>query len=84
MHLNAGLLLAFALAPFWLILVAKKGHQSMTKTLDLISDVIKNPKHPFRQVDDRPEKPQKHRYELRKVKEFIRVADWMSENQAAT
>jgi hypothetical protein len=51
----------------------------MAKTLDLIADVIRNTKHPFRQVDDRPAKPQKHRYERRKIKEFIRSQDWRSE-----
>jgi hypothetical protein len=54
----------------------------MAKTLDLISDVIRNPKHPFRQVDDRPDKPQKHRYERRKIKEYIKLADWMEEQTA--
>jgi hypothetical protein len=52
-------------------------HNTMTKPLDQIDEVVHNPKHPFRQVDDRPEKPQKHRYERRKVKEFIRAGDWM-------
>ena len=55
----------------------------MIKTLDLISEAIHNNKHPFRQVDDRPAKPQKHRYERRKVKEIIKLADWASENNLA-
>jgi hypothetical protein len=54
----------------------------MTKTLEFISDVIRNPKHPFRQADDRPAKPQKHRYERRKIKEYIKLADWMEERIA--
>ena len=54
----------------------------MLKTLDMIVDVIRNPKHPFRQVDSRPHKPQKHRYERRKVKEYIKLGDWTSENLA--
>jgi len=49
----------------------------MTKALDHIDDLIRNSKHPFRQVGDRPEKPQKHRYERRKIREYIRAADWM-------
>ncbi len=49
---------------------------TMTKTLDVITEIIRNPKHPFRKVDDRPVKAQKHRYERRKVKEFIRLGDW--------
>ena len=53
----------------------------MIKTLDVIADAIRNTKHPFRQVDDRPGKPKKHRYERRKVKEYIRLCDWASETQ---
>jgi hypothetical protein len=69
------------------IVFAYIGHQerivqSMTKTLDFISDLIRNPKHPFRQVDNRPDKPQKHRYERRKIKEYIKLADWIAEQQA--
>jgi len=48
----------------------------MTKTLDVISEAIRNPKHPFPQVADRPDKPQKHRYERRKVKQYIQLGDW--------
>ena len=55
---------------------------AMTKTIDLITEAIVNPKHPFHQVDSRPEKPQKHRYERRKIKEYIRSADWQSEMRA--
>jgi len=54
----------------------------MTKSIDLISDAIRNSKHPFRHVDDRPEKPKKHRYERRKVKEFIRMGDWSEQTSA--
>lgn len=51
----------------------------MPKSLDVISDAIRNTKHPFRQVADRPDKPKKHRYERRKVKEYIRLADWTAD-----
>ncbi len=54
----------------------------MTKTLDLIVDSIRNPKHPFPQVVNRPAKPQKSRYERRKVREYLRLGDWLSEAQA--
>lgn len=54
----------------------------MTKPLEQIDEVIKNTKHPFRQVADRPEKPQKHRYERRKVREFIKAGDWLQEQSA--
>jgi len=52
----------------------------MIKTLDAIAEVIRNPKHPFRRVENRPAKPQKHRYERRKIKEYIRLGDWAGEN----
>jgi hypothetical protein len=52
----------------------------MTKTLDVISDTVRNPKHPFRQVDDRPDKPKKNRYERRKIREYLRLGDWTSES----
>ena len=52
----------------------------MMKTLDLISEVIRNPKHAFRQADHRPAKSQKHRYERRKIKEFLKHGDWADEN----
>ena len=48
----------------------------MTKTLEVIHETIRDPKHPFRQVNDRPTKPTKHRYERRKIKEFLRASDW--------
>ncbi len=53
----------------------------MTKTLNLIAETIRNSKIPFRKVDDRSHKQQKHRYERRKVKEIIRIGDWVSEAQ---
>lgn len=54
----------------------------MTKTIEAISEVIRNTKHPFRQVDDRPHKPQKHRYERRKIKEYIKLGDWTPVQEA--
>ena len=54
----------------------------MRKTLDVITDAIRNTKHPFRQVDGRPDKPKKHRYERRKIKEYIRLGDWATERHA--
>ena len=54
----------------------------MTRTLDALSEVIQNPKPPFRQIDDRPEKAKKHRYERRKIREFIRLGDWVQQNPA--
>lgn len=52
----------------------------MTKNIDAISEIIRNPKPPFRKADDRPVKAQKHRYERRKIKEFMKLGDWIQEN----
>lgn len=54
----------------------------MRKPLDVITDVIRNTKHPFRQVDDRPDKPTKHRYERRKIREYLKLGDWSAETKA--
>ena len=58
-------------------LVFKKGNQTMTKSLEVISEAVRNPKHPFRKVDNQPKKPRKHRYERRKIREYLHLADWM-------
>jgi hypothetical protein len=56
--------------------------RAMTKTLDVIKDVIRNPKHPFRQLANRPDKPHKNRYERRKIRQFLHQGDWVAEEQA--
>ena len=55
-----------------------KSNQAMTKSLEVISEAIRNPKHPFRKVDNQPKKTQKHRYERRKIKEYLHLGDWVS------
>jgi hypothetical protein len=52
--------------------------QVMTKSLDLINDTLRNPKHPFRKTDNQPKKQQKNRYERRKVREYLHLGDWAS------
>lgn len=51
----------------------------MIKTLDVITEAIRNTKHPFRKVDDQPKKAQKHRYERRKIKEYLHLSEWVEE-----
>jgi len=51
----------------------------MTKTFEVISEAIRNTKHPFRKADNRPKKPMKHRYERRKIKEYLHLGDWQTE-----
>ena len=52
----------------------------MIKSFEVISDAIRNPKNPFRKTDNRPKKTQKHRYERRKIKEYLHLGDWMTED----
>jgi hypothetical protein len=56
----------------------KETNQAMTKSLEVISEAIRNPKHPFRKVDNQPKKPLKHRYERRKIREYLHLGDWVS------
>jgi hypothetical protein len=55
-----------------------KDTQAMTKSLEVLTEAVRDPKHPFRKVDDQPKKPQKHRYERRKIKEFLHLGDWLT------
>ena len=54
----------------------------MIKTLEVITEAIRNPNHPFRKADSQPKKSQKHRYERRKIKEYLHLADWHEEQAA--
>jgi len=56
-----------------------KRRTPMAKTIETITDTIRNTKHPFRQADDRPKKHQKHRYERRKIREYLRLGDQLVE-----
>ena len=51
----------------------------MTKTLDVIDETVKDTKHPIRKIDNQPKKALKHRYERRKIKEYLHLADWFTE-----
>lgn len=55
-------------------------YQPMTKTNDLASEVLRDAKHPFRGIDNRPKKSQKHRYERRKVREFLKPEAWIGDD----
>jgi len=54
----------------------------MMKTLEVISEVIRNSKHPFRKTEHHPKKAMKNRYERRKIREFLHLADWLAEETA--
>jgi len=60
----------------------EKGIRAMTRSLDAITDAIRNPKHSFRKADSQPKKAQKHRYERRKIKEYLHLGDWLTEETA--
>lgn len=51
----------------------------MTKSIDMVSEIIHSHRPPLRQMINRPYKQQKHRYERRKVREYMRLADWIGE-----
>ncbi len=61
----------------WLNL-KQETNQAMTKSLEIISEAIRNPKHPFRKVDNQPKKPLKHRYERRKIREYLHLGEWVT------
>jgi hypothetical protein len=56
----------------------KEIKQAMTKSLEVITEAVRNPKHPFRKVDNQPKKPLKHRYERRKIRAYLHLGDWVS------
>ena len=53
--------------------------QAMTRTVEVINEAIRNPKHPFRKTDNHPKKAVKHRYERRKIREYLQLTDWLAE-----
>lgn len=55
----------------------------MTKSLDVMTEAVTDNKHPFHQVDSRPDKPQKHRYERRKAKQAMNIVDWTDDADEA-
>jgi hypothetical protein len=54
----------------------------MTKSLETISEAVCNPRHLFRKTQHQPKKARKHRYERRKIKEYLHLEDWLSEKTA--
>lgn len=54
----------------------------MTKTLEFITEAIRNPKTSLGKVIERPKKAEKHRHERRKVREYLKLGDWGEESVA--
>ncbi len=51
----------------------------MSKKLEFMSEVIRNPKHSFRKTAFQPKKELRHRHERRKIREFLQLGDWLEE-----
>lgn len=47
----------------------------MKKNTEIVSGLV-NEEHPFHQVQTQPGKAKKHRYEWRKVRNILKIADW--------
>lgn len=55
----------------------------MIKSHESLSEAIRNPKHPFVQIERRQLKAQKHRYERRKVRQFLHNEGLESDSDSA-
>ena len=49
------------------------------KTADSMVDFVRTNKNAFRMADQRAPKVQQSRYERRKVREFLRLGDWVAD-----
>jgi hypothetical protein len=58
-----------------------KGNEMM-KTLAVMGEAIRNPKHPFRKTEHHTKKSLKNRHERRKIREYLQLGDWLSEETA--
>ncbi|MDE3066779.1 MAG: hypothetical protein KGJ60_04420 [Verrucomicrobiota bacterium] len=56
--------------------------RAMMKTLEVIGEAVRNPRPPFRKTAHQPKKALKHRYERRKIKEYLHLGDWLAEEMA--
>ncbi len=54
----------------------------MMKTVEIIDEAVRNPKYPFRKTEHQPKKARKHRYERRKIREYLHLGDWLAEEMA--
>lgn len=52
---------------------------TMKRMMEVITEAVRDPKHPFRKLDHQPKKPLKNRYERRKIKEYLHLGDWQEE-----
>ncbi|MCS7089985.1 MAG: hypothetical protein RMN51_00225 [Verrucomicrobiota bacterium] len=54
----------------------------MRKSVAPMAEVVRDSKPPFRKLQHQPKKAQRHRYERRKIKAYLNMADWLSEETA--
>lgn len=69
--------IVYAVSP----MLVMKGN-AMMKTIEVIGEVIRNPKHPFRKTEHHTKKSLKNRHERRKIREYLQIGDWMAEETA--
>ncbi len=50
----------------------------MTKSIEFVTETVRNSKFAFRKTENQPKKPLRHRYERRKIREYLHLADWLS------
>jgi hypothetical protein len=68
--------------PFWhdpSLIARRERKTTMTKTMEVLNEAIRSTKHPFPKVGSMPKKAKKHRYERRKVNEYIKLGGLVSE-----
>jgi hypothetical protein len=63
------------------LLPPTKGN-AMMKTIEVMSEAIRNPKHPFRKTQHHSKKSLKNRHERRKIREYLQIGDWLAEEMA--
>jgi hypothetical protein len=68
----------WCLALFTLSQNRKEG-PSMTKNLESMTEVIRNPKHSFRKTFDQAKKQLRHRHERRKIREILHMSELIEE-----
>jgi hypothetical protein len=50
----------------------------MMKTLEMAVEAVRSPKYPFHKTQHQPKKALKHRYERRKIREYLHLGDWLT------
>ena len=51
----------------------------MKRMMDVITEAVRDPKHPFRKTEHHTKKSHKNRHERRKIREYLQLGDWVSE-----